>query len=89
LAREIDDRTEQELHPVEESHVPLKCAPFVGAINGCWLGSLGRWRFNATVADAHELRTPPTALSSAELVSEADVDPRGKLRCAGYRERAC
>ena len=59
LAREIDDRTEHGLHPLEESHIPAEVRPFVAAINRL-LARVARSmevqrRF---VADAaHELRT--------------------------------
>ena len=33
LAHEIDQRAEQELHPVEYSHIPAEVRPFVAAIN--------------------------------------------------------
>jgi two-component system OmpR family sensor kinase len=88
LAREIDDRTEQELHPVEESHVPAEVRPFVGAINRL-LARVARSmevqrRF---VADAaHELRTPLTALSlQAELVSEAEMSDSARERLGVLR----
>jgi two-component system OmpR family sensor kinase len=76
LAHEIDDRTEQALHPVEDRHIPAEVRPFVAAINRL-LARVARSievqrRF---VADAaHELRTPMTALSlQAELMSETDM----------------
>jgi two-component system, OmpR family, sensor kinase len=33
LAHEIDQRAEQELHPVEDRHIPAEVRPFVAAIN--------------------------------------------------------
>ena len=95
LAREIDDRTEHGLHPLEESHIPAEVRPFVAAINRL-LARVARSmeaqrRF---VADAaHELRTPLTALSlQAELVSEAEMSDAARERLGvlrtGYRARS-
>ena len=88
LAHEIDDRTEQELQPVEESHIPAEVRPFVAAINRL-LARVARSmdaqrRF---VADAaHELRTPLTALSlQAELVSEAEMSDAARERLGVLR----
>lgn len=74
LSKEIDQRAEQELHPVEASHLPAEVRPFVVAIN-CLLARVSQSmetqrRF---VADAaHELRSPLTALSlQAERLAEA------------------
>ena len=88
LAREIDDRTEHGLHPLEESHIPAEVRPFVAAINRL-LARVARSmeaqrRF---VADAaHELRTPLTALSlQAELVSEAAMSDAARERLGVLR----
>ncbi len=89
LAREIDDRTEHGLYPLEESHIPAEVRPFVAAINRL-LARVARSmeaqrRF---VADAaHELRTPLTALSlQAELVSEAEMSDAGSDDDEGQEE---
>ena len=88
LAREIDDRTEHGLYPLEESHIPAEVRPFVAAINRL-LARVARSmeaqrRF---VADAaHELRTPLTALSlQAELVSEAEMSDAARERLGVLR----
>jgi two-component system OmpR family sensor kinase len=88
LAREIDDRTEHGLHPLEENHIPAEVRPFVAAINRL-LARVARSmdaqrRF---VADAaHELRTPLTALSlQAELVSEAEMSDAARERLGVLR----
>ena len=84
LSAEIDQRAEQELHPVEEGHLPAEVRPFVVAINRLLA------RVNQSmetqrrfVADAaHELRSPFTALSlQAERLAEADMSnlARGRL----------
>ena len=88
LAHEIDQRAEQELHPVEYSHIPAEVRPFVAAINRL-LARVARSmevqrRF---VADtAHELRTPLTALSlQAELVSEKEMSNSARERLGVLR----
>lgn len=65
LAVDVDNRSEQELHPLTEAGLPMEIRPFVTAINRL-LGRVSQsvqaqQRF---VADAaHELRSPLTALS--------------------------
>ncbi|MDY7563356.1 ATP-binding protein [Pseudomonas sp. 10B1] len=83
LSLEIDQRAEQELHPVKESHLPLEIRPFVIAINRLLsrvaqsMDSQRRF-----VADAaHELRSPLTALSlQAERLAEAEMSAEAKTR---------
>ena len=64
LSREIDQRAEQELHPVDDRHLPAEVRPFAVAINRL-LTRVGQSmdaqrRF---VADAaHELRSPLTRI---------------------------
>lgn len=76
LSAEIDRRSEQELHPIEESHLPAEVRPFVVAINRLLVrveqSMETQRRF---VADAaHELRSPLTALSlQAERLAQADM----------------
>ena len=65
LSAEIDRHAEQELHSIEESHLPAEVRPFVVAINRLLArvdqSMETQRRF---VADAaHELRSPLTALS--------------------------
>lgn len=88
LSAEIDRRAEQELHPVEEHHLPAEVRPFVVAINRL-LARIDRSmeiqrRF---VADAaHELRTPLAALLlQAERLSEADMSPPARERLMALR----
>jgi two-component system OmpR family sensor kinase len=88
LAAEIDHRGEQELHPVEEDHLPVEVRPFVVAINRL-LDRVARSmetqrRF---VADAaHELRTPLTALSlQAERLANADMSELAGERLLALR----
>ncbi|MFT3717434.1 sensor histidine kinase [Pseudorhodoferax sp.] len=85
LARDIDRRSEQELHPIEDGHVPAEIRPFVVAINRL-LGRVApsvdaQRRF---VADAtHELRSPLTALSlQAERLAHADMSGPARERLA-------
>ncbi|WP_338524425.1 ATP-binding protein [Pseudomonas batumici] len=83
LAAEIDQRSEQELHPIDENHVPAEVRPFVLAINRL-LGRVAQSmdtqrRF---VADAaHELRSPLTALSlQAERLAAAEMSGLARER---------
>ncbi|MEB0040711.1 MULTISPECIES: ATP-binding protein [unclassified Pseudomonas] len=83
LSVEIDQRAEQELHPVKESHLPAEIRPFVVAINRL----LNRVEQSMDtqrrfVADAaHELRSPLTALSlQAERLAEADMSSQAQAR---------
>ncbi|CAN5869775.1 ATP-binding protein [soil metagenome] len=76
LATEIDQRDQQELHPVEANHLPLEVRPFIVAINRLLARVAqamdGQRRF---VADAaHELRSPLTAMSlQAERLAQAEM----------------
>ena len=76
LSAEIDLRAEQDLHPVDEYHLPSEVRPFVVAINRLLArvdhSMATQRRF---VADAaHELRSPFTALSlQAERLAHADM----------------
>ncbi|MGK5081532.1 ATP-binding protein [Janthinobacterium sp. HLX7-2] len=88
LSAEIDQRAEQELHPIEEKHLPAEVRPFVVAIN-CLLVRVDKAmetqrRF---VADAaHELRSPLTALSlQAERLAEADMPDLARERLKTLR----
>lgn len=88
LSAEIDQRAEQELHPVEESHLPAEVRPFVVAINRLLArvdqSMQTQRRF---VADAaHELRSPLTALSlQAERLAEADMPELARERLMTLR----
>ncbi|MBV6749454.1 two-component sensor histidine kinase [Pseudomonas chlororaphis] len=76
LAAEIDQRGEQELHPIDETPVPTEVRPFVLAINRL-LGRVAQSMDSQRrfVADAaHELRSPLTALSlQAERLAAAEM----------------
>ena len=83
LAAEIDQRAEQELHPIEEQHLPSEVRPFVVAINRLLarVGQSmdGQRRF---VADAaHELRSPMTALAlQADRLAATELSPVSRER---------
>jgi two-component system OmpR family sensor kinase len=88
LSLEIDQRAEQELHPVKESHLPVEVRPFVVAINRLLnrvAQSMDTQR--RFVADAaHELRTPLTALSlQAERLAEAGMSEQAQERLGMLR----
>ncbi len=83
LSREIDQRAEQALHPVDDRHLPAEVRPFAVAINRL-LTRVGQSmdaqrRF---VADAaHELRSPLTALSlQAERLAAAEMSVLARER---------
>ena len=88
LSAEIDQRAEQELHPIEESHLPDEVRPFVVAINRLLArvdqSMESQRRF---VADAaHELRSPLTALSlQAERLAQADMSDLARERLMTLR----
>jgi two-component system OmpR family sensor kinase len=88
LSAEIDQRAEQELHPVEESCLPAEVRPFVVAINRLLArveqSMEAQRRF---VADAaHELRSPLTALSlQTDRLAEADMSELARERLMTLR----
>jgi len=78
LSTEIDQRAEQDLHPIDEQHLPTEIRPFVIAINHLLdrvAQSMETQR--RFVADAaHELRSPLTALSlQAERLAVVELSP--------------
>ncbi|MFZ6725917.1 ATP-binding protein [Undibacterium sp. MH2W] len=88
LSVEIDQRAEQELHPIDENHLPAEVRPFVVAINRL----LARVDHSMEVqrrfvADAaHELRSPLTALSlQAERLDQADMSDLARERLMKLR----
>ncbi|MBN9476237.1 MAG: two-component sensor histidine kinase [Bordetella sp. SCN 67-23] len=89
LSRDIDQRSEQALHAIDDRGVPAEIRPFVVAINRL-LGRVAQSmdaqrRF---VADAaHELRSPLTALSlQAERLSETEMSAAAHERLAVLRQ---
>ncbi len=83
LSTEIDQRSEQELHPVAEDHLPVEVRPFVVAINRLLTrvdqSMDAQRRF---VADAaHELRSPLTAMSlQAERLADTPMPKQARER---------
>lgn len=88
LSSEIDRRDQQELHPIDEHHLPVEIRPFVVAINRL-LDRVARSMESQRrfVADAaHELRSPLTALSlQAERLAAADMSPAARERLVQLR----
>jgi two-component system OmpR family sensor kinase len=89
LSNEIDERAEQELHPIDERHFPTEVRPFAVAFI-CLLARVAQAmdtqrRF---VADAaHELRSPLTALSlQAERLAEAEMSSPTRERLSALRQ---
>lgn len=89
LSKEIDLRAEQELHPVEDRHLPVEVRPFAVAINRL-LARVGQSMDSQRrfVADAaHELRSPLTALSlQAERLAEAEMSDLARERLTMLRQ---
>ncbi|MBV6824654.1 ATP-binding protein [Pseudomonas sp. PD9R] len=88
LSSEIDRRDEQELHPIEEHHLPVEIRPFVVAINRLLTRVAQSMETQRRfVADAaHELRSPLTALSlQAERLAAADMPPLARERLVPLR----
>ena len=89
LSAEIDQRTEQELHAIEDTHLPAEVRPFVVAINRLLFrvdkSMETQRRF---VADAaHELRSPLTALSlQAERLELAPMSALARVRLVTLRK---
>ncbi|WOD14383.1 sensor histidine kinase [Paraburkholderia kirstenboschensis] len=89
LAREIDQRAERELHPIEDSHLPAEVRPFTVAINrllaraGQAMESQRRF-----IADAaHELRSPLTALSlQADRLANVEMSAPARERLTVLRQ---
>ncbi|PCR95780.1 two-component sensor histidine kinase [Pseudomonas fluorescens] len=83
LSADIDQRDEQALHPIDESHVPSEIRPFVVAINRL-LARVAQSVDNQRrfVADAaHELRSPMTALSlQAERLAATEMPAAARER---------
>ncbi|WP_065260057.1 ATP-binding protein [Pseudomonas bananamidigenes] len=88
LSADIDHRDPQNLHPVDESHLPSEIRPFVVAINRL-LGRVAQSVDNQRrfVADAaHELRSPMTALSlQAERLAATDMPSSARERLLPLR----
>lgn len=89
LSQEIDRREAQELHPVDEEHLPVEVRPFGAAINRL-LARVSQSMDDQRrfVADAaHELRSPMTALSlQTERLAEADMSETARERLEKLRE---
>jgi two-component system OmpR family sensor kinase len=89
LSKDIDQRAEQELHPVEDRHLPVEVRPFAVAINRLLVrvdqSMESQRRF---VADAaHELRSPLTALSlQAERLADAEMSGLARERLTVLRQ---
>jgi len=89
LSKEIDQRAELELHPVDDRHLPAEVRPFAVAINRL-LARVGQSMEDQRrfVADAaHELRSPLTALSlQAERLANADMSAAARERLSVLRQ---
>ncbi len=89
LSAEIDQRAEQELHPIDESDLPAEVRPFVVAINHLLARVAQSMETQSRfVADAaHELRTPMTALSlQADRLAQSEMSGPGRERLMTLRQ---
>lgn len=83
LSKEVDQRSEQELHALEVTNLPTELRPFVVAMNRLLARVVqamdAQQRF---VADAaHELRSPLTAMSlQVERLADADMSSQARER---------
>lgn len=89
ISIEIDQRSEQELHPIAPEPLPAEIRPFVGAINRLLrrveqsMGAQRRFLADA----AHELRSPLTALSlQAERLADAEMSANAHERLNTLRQ---
>ena len=89
LSKEIDRRAEQDLHPIEDEHLPTEVRPFAVAINRL-LARVGQSMESQRrfVADAaHELRSPLTALSlQAERLADTEMSDPARERLMVLRQ---
>jgi two-component system OmpR family sensor kinase len=89
LSKEVDQRAEQELHPIDARHFPAEVRPFALAINRLLArvnqSMESQRRF---VADAaHELRSPLTALSlQAERLAGVEMSSLAHERLIVLRQ---
>lgn len=89
VSAEIDQRAEQQLHPIEDRHLPIEVRPFAVAINRLLTRVTQAMdtqrRF---VADAaHELRSPLTALSlQAERLEHTEMSAPARERLTVLRQ---
>ena len=89
LSKEIDQRAEQELHPIDDHHLPVEIRPFAVAINRLLARvSQSMESQRRFVADAaHELRSPLTALSlQAERLADAEMSGLAHERLTVLRQ---
>lgn len=88
LARELDNRPEDDTQAIADAQVPTEIRPFVKAINRLLARvAMAMAQQRRFVADAaHELRSPLTALSlQAERLANADMSPQARERLASLR----
>lgn len=89
LSKEIDLRAEQDLHPVEDRHLPVEVRPFAVAINRLLARVAQSMETQRRfVADAaHELRSPLTAMSlQAERLADTEMSGLARERLTGLRQ---
>jgi two-component system, OmpR family, sensor kinase len=83
LAKDLDQRAEQDLHEIDPANLPSEITPFVAAINRMLLRidhSIELQRRFITDA-AHEMRTPLTALSlQIERLAAAETPEQARAR---------
>jgi len=88
LALEVNRRSEQDMRPLEDQHLPAEVFPLVQAINRLLARVTQSMALQRRfVADAaHELRSPLTALSlQSERLAAAEMSPSAHERLASLR----
>ena len=77
IAREMSERKPNQLHPIDDSQVPVEARPLTDALNMLFARLKGAFeqerRFTADAA--HELRTPLAALKTQAEVALQATDP--------------
>ena len=89
LSKEIDQRAEQELHPVADRDLPVEVRPFAVAINRLLarVGQSMESQRRFVAAAAHELRSPLTAISlQAERLAETEMSGLARERLTVLRQ---
>lgn len=89
LAREVDQRDDNDLTPFEDPQIPQEIVPFLTGINKLLSKVDGTLQTQKRfIADAaHELRTPLTALSlQIERLADAQMSPDAQARLMVLRQ---
>jgi two-component system OmpR family sensor kinase len=89
LATEIDQRSEQEMHPIASEALPIEIRPFIEAINRMLIRveQLINVQKRFVADAAHELRSPLTAISlQAQRLAQTEISTEGQIRLNTLRQ---